>query len=286
MSAQAPPTLTLPPGRAVELPGRGSTFIRELRGPRNAPTLVLLHGLGVDADLNWFPSFAELGRSYRVVAIDHRGHGQGIALRGERFRLADCADDVAALCDALGLDRVIPVGYSMGGPIAQLLWHRHRDLVAGLVLCATAARFPSGPLSKAATGLVAPLSAAARFSTRALPSNPITRTLVAARIDDPGMRQWIQQRERSSNPRAVIEAALAISRFDSTTWLGGVDVPSAVLVTRFDRLVPRNRQQELVRLMSTATEHPVMGDHSVCVSRPDLFLPGLLAACRAVTGDR
>jgi len=40
----------LPPGREVVLPGRGSTFVREVAGPPGAPTVVLLHGLGATAD--------------------------------------------------------------------------------------------------------------------------------------------------------------------------------------------------------------------------------------------
>ena len=43
------------------------------------------------------------------------------------MRLADCADDVAALVDELGVTKVIAAGYSMGGPVAQLLWRRHPD---------------------------------------------------------------------------------------------------------------------------------------------------------------
>ncbi len=127
-------------GRSVVLPGRGTTFIRETPGPARASTLVLLHGLGATGGLNWRPAFDSLSRSFRVVAIDHRGHGRGISIR-EPFRLADCADDVAALADTLELERFVPVGYSMGGPIAQLIWHRHPDRVAGLVLCATACSF-------------------------------------------------------------------------------------------------------------------------------------------------
>ena len=108
----APP---LPPGRHVELPGRGTTFIREVPGPPGAPTLVLLHGWTATADLNWFTSFEALGRRFRVIALDHRGHGRGIASSAP-FRLRDCADDVVALADELGIEQIIPVGYSMGGP--------------------------------------------------------------------------------------------------------------------------------------------------------------------------
>src|SRR5262249_43078339 len=124
----------------IEIPGRGVTWIREAPGPRGAPVLLLLHGLGATAGINWFAVFESLGDAYRVIAIDHRGHGRGLRPRG-RFRLAACADAAAALAAQLGIDRVIAVGYSMGGPIAQLLWHRHRSHVEGLVLCATSRNF-------------------------------------------------------------------------------------------------------------------------------------------------
>ena len=85
----------MPPGRRVELPGRGTTFVREIAGPSGAPTLVLLHGWMTTADLNWCTSYGALGRHFRVLALDHRGHGQGI--RSRRFRLEDCADDSRCL---------------------------------------------------------------------------------------------------------------------------------------------------------------------------------------------
>ena len=128
----------LPPGRYVWLPGRGRTFVRELAGPPGAPMLILLHGWTATADLNWFACFHPLAERFRVIAIDHRGHGRGLRSI-EPFRLEHCADDVAALARELGIDRFVPVGYSMGGPIAQLVWQRHRELVDGLVLCATSA---------------------------------------------------------------------------------------------------------------------------------------------------
>ena len=70
--------MALPPGRLIEIPDRGQTFIREVQGPDHAPTLILLHGWTATADLNSFTCFEALGKHFNVVALDHRGHGKGI----------------------------------------------------------------------------------------------------------------------------------------------------------------------------------------------------------------
>ena len=122
--------------------------MRDIAGPPGAATVVLLHGLGATARLNWGPCFRPLAKDFRVVSLDQRGHGRG--LRTARFRLEECADDLASLAEQLGLPRFVAVGYSMGGPIASLTWHRHPDQVAGLVLCATARHFASRTVAQAA----------------------------------------------------------------------------------------------------------------------------------------
>ncbi len=102
------PLSWFPTGDASRFPRRGNTWIRELHGPSpDAPTVVLLHGLGATGALNWFPAFGALARHFRVVAMDHRGHGRGIRSR-RPFRLEDCADDVAALIDELGVGQRHP----------------------------------------------------------------------------------------------------------------------------------------------------------------------------------
>ena len=97
------PEPPLPRGERIELDGRGTTFARVIDGPPGAPTVVLLHGWIASGGLNWFTAFGPLSQRYRVIAPDMRGHGRGIRSR-RRFRLADCADDVAALLDHLGAE--------------------------------------------------------------------------------------------------------------------------------------------------------------------------------------
>ena len=261
------------------LPGRGTTFVRELPGPPRAPTLLLLHGWTASADLNWFTSFESLGRRYRVVAMDHRGHGRGIRSR-RRFRLADCADDAAALLDELGTGPVIAVGYSMGGPVAQLLWHRHPDTVAGLVLCATTRSFATRTQEK--LGFVA--MGGASFAARLTPG--VARQALARRIvgerGDGSIASWIQREVQRTDWTAVLEAGNTLGRFDSSSWIGGVDVPTAVVATMLDGMVAPERQLALARSIPGATLHPVQGDHTSCVTDARRFVPALLAACSSV----
>jgi pimeloyl-ACP methyl ester carboxylesterase len=146
----------------VKLTGRGTILAYDMPGPRDAPTLLLLHGLGASGLLNWFPAFGPLSERFRVVAMDLRGHGHGLR-SGSRYRLTDCADDAIALMDALEVERCIPVGYSLGGPVAQLMWRHHRDRVDGLVLCATSRNFAQ---ASRAVGLLEPLGRLDRASPR------------------------------------------------------------------------------------------------------------------------
>jgi 3-oxoadipate enol-lactonase len=272
----------LPPGRRLTLPRRGTTFIREMEGPPGAPTLVLLHGLGVSADLNWFRCYDALGRRYRVVAMDHRGHGRGI--RSSRpFRLADCADDVAAVADALGIDRFIPVGYSMGGPITQLVWRRHPDRVAGLVLCATARSFtPRRASDRLLLTSLLGLSAAARVTPPQIRRQMMSRVL-QGRMQSTPLGRWAAREVQRGDQAAILQAAWAVGSFDSRRWITDVDAPTGVVVTVHDQLVPAWRQIKMANAIPGATVHRVMADHGACVLAAQVFVPGLLEACASVS---
>jgi 3-oxoadipate enol-lactonase len=269
----------LPPGAAMHLPGRGTTFVRTLDGPAGAPTVVLLHGWTATADLNWFTCYRPLAEHYRVVALDHRGHGRGIRSR-KTFRLEDCADDAVAVCDVLGIEQFIPVGYSMGGPIAQLMWRRHRQRTAGLVLCATSTYFSTSREERLSFMGISGLAALARL-TPLQTRQWLTEQFYLQRKADQ-WEPWAVEQASTHDWRAVLEAGRAIGNFSSRDWIGEVDVPTSTLITMRDRVVPVRRQVRLFESIPDAEAFRVDGDHDACVANAKQFVPTLLRACRSV----
>src|SRR3954453_12611670 len=109
---KAPTSAELPAGRMVQLGERGATYLTTC-GPDDAePPLMMLHAIGCTAMLSWFSAVPSLAEQHRVILFDQRWHGRG-PRSGRLFRLNDLAGDVVAVADALGIDRFIPVGYSM-----------------------------------------------------------------------------------------------------------------------------------------------------------------------------
>jgi pimeloyl-ACP methyl ester carboxylesterase len=270
------PAPVLAPGRALELPRRGTTFIREMPGPPGAPTLLLLHGWVATGGLNWFQTFDALGEHFRVIAPDLRGHGHGVRSR-RVFRLADCADDCAATLVELGTGPVIAVGYSMGGPVAQLLWRRHRDLVSGMVLCATSAGFiPSRRARLPYQSAMLAAVGAARVATlsRVIPALP------AFGIRSQRLPAWIADEMRRHDWRNIIEAGHSLSTYHAGRWIGEIDVPTTVVCTTRDRGVRPELQLALADAIPDATVHPIDDGHLACAQRS--FAPVLVSACRSV----
>jgi 3-oxoadipate enol-lactonase len=82
----------------------------------------------------------------------------------------------------------------------------------------------------------------------------------------------------------MIEAGRALGAFDSSSWIGEVDVPTGVVVTENDQLVAPHRQHKLAASIPGASVHTIAADHLVCAA-PDArvrFVPTLVEACADV----
>jgi pimeloyl-ACP methyl ester carboxylesterase len=244
--------------------------------------VVLLHGWIASGGLNWFTAFGPLARHYTVLAPDLRGHGRGLRSR-RRFRLADCADDVAALLDELDLGPAIAVGYSMGGPVAQLLWHRHPHHVAGLVLCATSDRFVAGQRERLVFGSIMATALGTTRLGRVVSRAPLAplRRWADSAARPTNLRDWAAAEMRRHDLVKVMEAGQAIGSYNARRWIGDIDVPTTVLVTARDRAVEPASQHRMAAAIPGAEVHLIDDGHVACAKRS--FGPAVVRAVDSVT---
>src|SRR5215210_684523 len=272
------PPVPLPRGCVVNVPGRGEMFLRDSCG--DGPPVLLLHGWMFSADLNWYRTYAPLAEAgYRVLAVDHRGHGRGLR-SPDPFSLKDCADDAAGLLAHLQIPPALAVGYSMGGPIASLLARDHPHWVSGLVLGATAMDW-SGRRMKAFWRTMAGL----RLAMGIAPESIWRRGLKASGFPESPTTTWTAAELSRGNSVDIAEAGRELGRYDSSSWIAGLEARGAVIVTSKDTSVPPSKQRALAAAMGAPT-FEVRGDHSAVITRAEQFNEQLLAALDAVRDPR
>jgi 3-oxoadipate enol-lactonase len=268
-----------PPGQVIDLPERGGAFVRDSGG--EGAVVLLLHGWGVTADLNWFPAYRALAERYRVISFDHAGHGRGVQPPDGIVRLSQLADDAVAVLDARGVERATLAGYSMGGAVAQLAWRRHPERVAGLVLASTSRHFQGGPISDLWYRSYTPLAHVAHRASG--PAHALVRRRVDRRVRGDDRAEWMRSELQQARPAALLSAMRSIGRFRSTEWIQEVDVPTAVVVTARDRTVPTRKQRGLAQAIDQALTLEVDGPHDAIVTRAEEYLPRLLEAVAHAT---
>ena len=220
-----------------------------------------------------------LGEHFRVIAIDHRGHGRGIR-SPQPFTLSACADDVAALADQLGIATFIPVGYSMGGTVAQLMWKRHEQRVRGLVLAATAGHFVTTRQERFAFSLMSGIGTISRFTPESFRQSVSDRLYLSRKTMT--WEPWAAQQVADHDWRQILEAGAALGRYDSRKWLPTIDVPTSVVMTTNDHVVSPNRQKVLGDLIPEVETSQLAADHDAVYARADEFVPLLVNACLSV----
>jgi pimeloyl-ACP methyl ester carboxylesterase len=128
----------------------GNIYVRQ-DGPRDAPVLVLIHGLGASTRW-WDPVVPMLAGSYRVILIDLLGHGRSAKPAGGGYAITQQAHRVGQALDRLDVKHAIVVGHSTGGYVATALAEQRGDLVTALALIDTGPRLDAfisdGPVGK------------------------------------------------------------------------------------------------------------------------------------------
>lgn len=228
------------PGRSVFV-GDHEYLVREA-GPPQAPPVVLIHGLGGSSLAEWYKVAPLLAERFRLILVDHRGHGYGPRVV-QRFEVSDDADDVAAVLDQLQVGEVAVAGYSMGGAIAQELAHRHPARVRRLALIASFSHHPRSWWWTRTAGMV--ITRAWERATGVGTPEVRSGYLLAVGAVERRHARWLWEETHRRDPEAAAAALAALLRFDSRPWLSALRMPALVLIPTSDQLVPPPWQYQL-----------------------------------------
>lgn len=198
--------------------------------------LLLVHGFPHDASL-WRAQLDGLADVARVIAPDLRGLGRSTGGEDAPATVERYADDLACVLDALGVDRAVVGGLSMGGYVALAFWRRHRARVRALVLADTRAGADdeAGRAKRRDMMRVAREEGAAAVAERMLDGmvGRSTRRRSPELVDD--VRAMLVRQPVDG----ILRALQAMhDRPDATADLGTIDVPTLVLVGDEDALTP------------------------------------------------
>ncbi|WP_327586875.1 alpha/beta fold hydrolase [Nonomuraea sp. NBC_00507] len=115
------------------LPLDGGSIHVSQDGPRDAPALVLIHGLAGSS--RWWDALVPaLAKTYRVIQVDLLGHGRSAKPAGGGYTIPEQGRRVGQALDRLGVRQAVVVGHSTGGSVATALAEQRGDLVTALAL--------------------------------------------------------------------------------------------------------------------------------------------------------
>lgn len=205
--------------------------------------IVLVHAFPLNSTM-WQGQIDALGGNHRFVTVDLQGFGASDAPEDESgYSMGEFADQIKAVVDEIGADKIVLVGLSMGGYIAFEFWRRYRDKVAGLVLADTRAEAdPQEGKDKRTTqqkqvreqgteGLIDALTGALLGEK--------TRTSKPEVVD--------AAKKSMANPPAGFIGALEAmkNRPDSSEDLSSIDVPTLVIVGENDGVTPPDAARKI-----------------------------------------
>ncbi|MEX0684343.1 MAG: alpha/beta fold hydrolase [Dehalococcoidia bacterium] len=208
--------------------------------------LLLIMGLGGTA-ATWDPQIPAFSREYQVIAFDNRGSGRS-EMPAHPYSVHLMADDTAALMDELGIQTANVFGMSMGGMIAQELYHRHGARVRTLMLAGTMAGGPMATFPNAArlqqfAGVRAMLPAAA---VEAGLSFFYSEEFIA-RNKQRLIKRALEQLHLVAPAQSLQKQLMAVLGFNAHGRLHNIRVPTLVMGGTEDKIVPFKNQEMLAK---------------------------------------
>jgi pimeloyl-ACP methyl ester carboxylesterase len=249
----------------------GPTFYRTVGD--GDPTIVCVHGFCQSSEY-WQPTLDHVAAAgARGIALDLPGFGESVSAGGP-YTMEHLADVVAELLDTLGVGKVVLVGGSMGGVIAQQVALRHPDRLERLLLVATGAFTgdPEGAIKKSAELEQVPW-----------PDEMVHASVNAFFHSPPTGATLTRYREiyRKASPTAAVESLRSNAGTNTFEQLKEIAVPTMIVQGRHDRSrTPERGAAMCERIPNCRLEILEHSGHTPQIDEPGAFhevaLPFLL----------
>ena len=213
------------------------------------PCLVLHGGPGLSGEAigPWFP---DAGGALRTITVDLPGHGDSSGGGASALSLEAMADTVAALADALKLERPILCGWSMGGAVALHGALRHPERIGGLLLVSAAAKYDLEGVGPRAVAAGATQEQLALFGDTNVPDaaamERFWKTILPLYLH-PDKRHLGEELLAGVRfrPDGVLPLTEAVICYDVRPRLGEIRTPALVIGGEADFMIPPNLCREL-----------------------------------------
>ena len=255
-------------------------------GPKSAQPIVFHHGWPLSSD-DWDNQMLFfLGKGFRVIAHDRRGHGRSSQV-SDGHDMDHYASDVAAMIDYLDLRNAIHVGHSTGGGEAARYVARYgKGRVAKLILIAAVPPLmlktganPGGLPIEAFDGLRRQLAANRSQFYRDFPSGPFYGyNRPGAEPSQAVISNWWRQ-GMMGGAKAHYEGIKAFSETNFTEDLKSITVPTLVLHGDDDQIVPIGAAAPLSAKLLQASTLKIYEKlpHGLCTTHADVVNADMLA---------
>ncbi len=252
------------------------SYYYELHG--EGPALVLISGFGAD-HLTWRAVSPRLTGRFRVLLFDNPASGRTRDGGGE-LTIEGMADSAAALFEALGLERPVLAGHSMGGSIALPLAARRPELARGLILINSAPRWGRRTLA-ALEGVIRSAETGMDLDSRIgiLMKLLFGRKLLSDPVRAEKMRALFLEEPYPSTLSDLKRQHRALEKFDGTGLLSRIETPTLVVSGGEDIIAPPEEAGRLAAGIRGARLVRLPGGHVPQFECPDLLAEAILKFC-------
>jgi pimeloyl-ACP methyl ester carboxylesterase len=244
----------------------------DVRDEGAGPAIVLVHGFLL-AKESWDAQAERLAERARVVRFDLRGHGKTDAPAGP-YLMETLAGDVAGVLDALGIDRAVVAGHSLGGYVAFAFYRMFAERCSGLGLVCTRATSDDADARAARYELADRIErdgidvAVAAFAGRSFAAQTYR--------DRPDLVATIEEMNRRTDPRGAAAMLRGMAaRVSSDDLFDEIDIPVRIVGAREDAVIPVADAEAMAAGIAGATLDLVPGGHVPLYEDPDAVTASL-----------